>query len=79
MNSASDLIARTRAGDDDAFHAIFERYSRPVISFIFDMVGERELSEESRVGAGLDRRDRARRIDQLLEEAAHLVAGFRLP
>ncbi|HYJ47471.1 MAG TPA: sigma-70 family RNA polymerase sigma factor [Pyrinomonadaceae bacterium] len=46
MNSASDLIARTRAGDDDAFQAIFERYSRPVISFIFDMVGERELSEE---------------------------------
>jgi len=46
MNSASDLIARTRAGDDAAFQLIFERYSRPVISFIYDMVGERELAEE---------------------------------
>jgi RNA polymerase sigma-70 factor, ECF subfamily len=46
MNSASDLIARTRAGDDVAFQLIFERYSRPVISFIYDMVGERELAEE---------------------------------
>src|SRR5436305_5793537 len=46
MNSASDLIARTRAGDREAFQLIFERYSRPVISFIYDMVGERELAEE---------------------------------
>lgn len=46
MNSASDLIARTRAGDDSAFQLIFERYSRPVISFIYDMVSERELAEE---------------------------------
>jgi RNA polymerase sigma-70 factor (ECF subfamily) len=46
MNSASDLIARTRAGDDAAFQLIFERYSRPIISFIYDMVGERELAEE---------------------------------
>ncbi|HEX8845039.1 MAG TPA: sigma-70 family RNA polymerase sigma factor [Pyrinomonadaceae bacterium] len=46
MNSASDLIARTRAGDDAAFQLIFERYSRPVISFIYDMVNERELAEE---------------------------------
>ena len=46
MNSASDLIARTRAGDREAFQLIFERYSRPVISFIYDMVSERELAEE---------------------------------
>src|SRR5436305_15055488 len=46
MNSASDLIARTRAGDQKAFQVIFERYSRPVISFIYDMVSERELAEE---------------------------------
>ena len=46
MNSASDLIARTRAGDDAAFQLIFERYSRPIISFIYDMVGERGLAEE---------------------------------
>src|SRR3954463_15795857 len=46
MNSASDLIARVREGSDAAFQMIFERYSRPVISFIYDMVGERELAEE---------------------------------
>lgn len=46
MNTASDLIARTRSGEREAFHLIFERYSRPIISFIYDMTGERELSEE---------------------------------
>ena len=30
----------------DAFRLIFERYSRPVISFIYDMVNDRGLAEE---------------------------------
>lgn len=46
MNSAEDLIARVRSGDDRAFQLIFERYSRPIISFIYDMLNDRELSEE---------------------------------
>ncbi|HEX8921564.1 MAG TPA: sigma-70 family RNA polymerase sigma factor [Pyrinomonadaceae bacterium] len=46
MNSAEDLIARVRSGDDRAFQLIFERYSRPIISFIYDLTNERELSEE---------------------------------
>lgn len=46
MNSAEDLIARVRRGDDEAFRLIFERYARPIISFIYDMVGERGLAEE---------------------------------
>ncbi|HEY0546979.1 MAG TPA: sigma-70 family RNA polymerase sigma factor [Pyrinomonadaceae bacterium] len=46
MNSAEDLIARVREGDDEAFRLIFERYARPVVSFIYDMVGERGLAEE---------------------------------
>jgi RNA polymerase sigma-70 factor (ECF subfamily) len=46
MNSAEDLIARARTGDADAFRLIFDRYSRPVISFIYDMTNDRELSEE---------------------------------
>jgi len=46
MNSAEDLIARVRRGDDDAFRLIFERYARPIISFIYDLVGERALAEE---------------------------------
>ena len=46
MNSAEDLIARVRSGDDRAFQLIFDRYSRPIISFIYDMVNDRELAEE---------------------------------
>ena len=46
MNSHEDLIARARRGDEDAFRLIFERYTRPVISFIFYMVNDPALSEE---------------------------------
>jgi RNA polymerase sigma-70 factor (ECF subfamily) len=46
MNSSADLIAQARSGDEEAFRLIFERYARPVISFIYDLVGERELAEE---------------------------------
>jgi RNA polymerase sigma-70 factor (ECF subfamily) len=46
MNSSADLVARACRGDQDAFRLIFERYSRPVISFIYDLVGNRELAEE---------------------------------
>jgi RNA polymerase sigma-70 factor (ECF subfamily) len=46
MNSAEDLIARARSGEPESFQLIFDRYSRPVISFIYDMTNDRELSEE---------------------------------
>jgi RNA polymerase sigma-70 factor (ECF subfamily) len=46
MNSSADLIAHARQGDHEAFRLIFERYSRPVISFIYDMVRDRALAEE---------------------------------
>ena len=46
MNSSADLIARACQGDPEAFRLIFERYSRPIISFIYDMVGDRDLAEE---------------------------------
>jgi RNA polymerase sigma-70 factor (ECF subfamily) len=46
MNSSRDLVNRVCQGDQDAFRLIFERYSRPVIGFIFDMVSNRELAEE---------------------------------
>jgi RNA polymerase sigma-70 factor (ECF subfamily) len=46
MNSSADLVTRVCQGDADAFRLIFERYSRPVISFIFDMVNDRPLAEE---------------------------------
>src|SRR3977135_1136325 len=46
MNSSADLIARACQGDPEAFRLIFERYSRPVISFIYDMGSDRDLAEE---------------------------------
>ena len=46
MNSSADLVTRACQGEQDAFRLIFERYSRPVISFIFDMVNDRALAEE---------------------------------
>ena len=46
MNSSEDLISRSRAGDQEAFRLIFERYARPVLSFIYDFVGQRDLAEE---------------------------------
>ena len=46
MNSAETLIARARRDDPEAFRLLFERYSRPVISFVYDMVGDRALAED---------------------------------
>ncbi len=46
VNSSADLVTRACRGDQEAFRLIFERYSRPVISFIYDQVGDRELAEE---------------------------------
>jgi RNA polymerase sigma-70 factor (ECF subfamily) len=46
MDSSENIASRARRGDEDAFRLIFERYSRPIISFIYDMVGKRDLAEE---------------------------------
>ena len=46
MNSSADLVTRVCQGDSEAFRLIFERYSRPVISFTFDLVNDRALAEE---------------------------------
>jgi len=46
MNSSEDLIVRARGGDHEAFRLLFERYSKPMLSFIHDLVGERDLAEE---------------------------------
>jgi len=43
---ASAVIARAKSGDEDAFHVIFNRYGRPVLSFINHLVHNRELAEE---------------------------------
>src|SRR5437660_12446038 len=46
MNSSADLVARACQGEQEAFRLIFERYSRPLISFIYDLVGDREMAED---------------------------------
>src|ERR687889_424686 len=46
METPPELIARARRGDGDSFRLLFERYTRPVISFIFYTVGQRALAEE---------------------------------
>jgi len=46
METPAELMARARRGDGESFRVLFERYTRPVISFIFYMVGRRALAEE---------------------------------
>ena len=43
---APGVVQRARSGDEEAFHLIFNRYGRPVLSFIYNFVGNRELAEE---------------------------------
>lgn len=43
---APGVIARAKSGDEEAFHLIFNRYGRPVLSFIHHHVHNRELAEE---------------------------------
>jgi RNA polymerase sigma-70 factor, ECF subfamily len=41
-----DLIRRACHGDEEAFRQLFERFVRPVMSFLYDMMGRRELAED---------------------------------
>ncbi|HKE59166.1 MAG TPA: sigma-70 family RNA polymerase sigma factor [Pyrinomonadaceae bacterium] len=45
-HSSADLIARARAGEHDAFRVIFNRFAKPIASFINDLVNNRDLAEE---------------------------------
>jgi len=40
------VITRAKAGDEEAFHVIFNRYGRPILSFIHNLVQNRELAED---------------------------------
>jgi RNA polymerase sigma-70 factor (ECF subfamily) len=42
----SRLVSRASAGDAEAFRVIFDRYSKPVLSFIYNMIGDRGHAEE---------------------------------
>ncbi len=43
---APAVVTRAKGGDEEAFHLIFNRYGRPVLSFIHELVHNRELAEE---------------------------------
>ncbi len=43
---APNIIAQARSGNEDAFHAIYRRYGRPVTSFLYHHVNNRTLAEE---------------------------------
>ena len=43
---AEHIVALARGGDEDAFHAIFNRYGKPVHAFIFNLLGDRGSAEE---------------------------------
>ncbi len=40
------ILDRARAGDGEAFPAIFHRFGRPILAFIFHLVDDRARSEE---------------------------------
>jgi RNA polymerase sigma-70 factor (ECF subfamily) len=44
--AAPDIAERARAGDPEAFQAIFRRFGRPVQAFIYHMLGDRSTAEE---------------------------------
>ncbi len=43
---APGVVTRAKDGDEEAFQTIFNRYGRPVLSFINNLVQNRELAEE---------------------------------
>jgi RNA polymerase sigma-70 factor (ECF subfamily) len=43
---AENIVARARDGDEEAFLAIFNRYAKPVQTFIFNLLGDRGRTEE---------------------------------
>jgi len=45
-DEASDLVALSQQGDQEAFHLLFRRYSKPVLSFIYNLIGNKALAEE---------------------------------
>jgi RNA polymerase sigma-70 factor (ECF subfamily) len=40
-------VSQVRSGDHEAFHAVFQRYSKPVLSFVYNLLGDRARAEEA--------------------------------
>ena len=78
--SAAGIVARARAGDPEAFRAIFQRYGKPILAFIFHLLGDRsraeELTQETffRAFRGIDRIQEGARLSTWLFGIARNVA-----
>ncbi len=44
--ACDSLVAQARAGDPEAFRLIFGRHSKPVLAFIYNLLGSRTQAEE---------------------------------
>jgi RNA polymerase sigma-70 factor (ECF subfamily) len=44
--SDAHLVRQYLAGDENAFHQLYERYERPLYSFIYRYVGDRQSAED---------------------------------
>lgn len=42
----ADLVVQARTGDSEAFRAIFQRFGKPVLGFLYNLLGERTAAEE---------------------------------
>jgi RNA polymerase sigma-70 factor, ECF subfamily len=40
------MVEEARTGGPDAFHPIFNRFSKPILMFIYSLIGDRERAEE---------------------------------
>lgn len=75
-----DVIARAREGREAAYRELIGRYQRPVLSLIFRLVRDRELSEDLaqetfvKVLNALDRYDPAQKFSSWIFKIAHNTA-----
>jgi RNA polymerase sigma-70 factor (ECF subfamily) len=44
--AALTVLERARAGEPQAFYAIFQRYGKPVLAFLYHLLGDRTRAEE---------------------------------
>ncbi len=44
--SSPGIVERVRAGDPEAFRALFQRFGKPILAFIYHLLGDRTAAEE---------------------------------
>jgi len=45
-DDVADLVARARTGDSEAFRFVFQQFGKPVLGFLYNLLGERSVAEE---------------------------------